>query len=183
MEVQAGGFLWKLKLSLNPIKSLIIKLVIYILVRRQLMLQAVEKDVRNKAKTSFVRKCLRGWREVIQRKKTAVQFHNQQLMKQTFSDWHYKAVRQMKERLATKEEQVCYKILVVLFIFWLYWISIFLPDWVVWNTIRLPKKIMLSSQETLQRLKCWPINLIYWHIEKRNNSFFLFFVENLANKR
>lgn len=81
------------------------------------MLQAVEKDVRNKAKTSFVRKCLRGWREVIQRKKTAVQFHNQQLMKQTFSDWHYKAVRQMKERLATKEEQVCNIVLVVLFIF------------------------------------------------------------------
>uniref|UniRef100_K1R776 Sfi1 spindle body domain-containing protein n=1 Tax=Magallana gigas TaxID=29159 RepID=K1R776_MAGGI len=73
--------------------------------RRQLMLQAVEKDVRKKAKTSFVRKCLRGWREVIQRKKMAEQFHNQQLMKQTFSNWHYKAIRQMKERLATKEEQ------------------------------------------------------------------------------
>ncbi|XP_065934156.1 uncharacterized protein [Magallana gigas] len=73
--------------------------------RRQLVLQAVEKDVRKKAKTSFVRKCLRGWREVIQRKKMAEQFHNQQLMKQTFSDWHYKAIRQMKERLATKEEQ------------------------------------------------------------------------------
>lgn len=70
------------------------------------MLQAVEKDVRKKSKTSFVRKCLRGWREVIQRKKMAEQFHNQQLIKQTFSDWHYKAIRQMKERLATKEEQV-----------------------------------------------------------------------------
>lgn len=36
------------------------------------MLQAVEKDVRKKSKTSFVRKCLRGWREVIQRKKMAL---------------------------------------------------------------------------------------------------------------
>lgn len=85
---------------------MITKLIIYILFRRQLMLQAVEKDVRKKAKTSFVRKCLKGWREVIQRKKMAEQFHNQQLMKQTFSNWHYKAIRQMKERLATKEEQV-----------------------------------------------------------------------------
>ncbi|XP_062597363.1 uncharacterized protein LOC134258788 [Saccostrea cucullata] len=73
--------------------------------RRQFLLQAVEKDLKKKVESGFVRKCLMGWREVIRRKKEAQQFHSRQLLKQTFIEWHYKAIRKMKERLATKEEQ------------------------------------------------------------------------------
>ncbi|XP_056013251.1 uncharacterized protein LOC125646673 isoform X4 [Ostrea edulis] len=73
--------------------------------RHQFLIQAVEKDLKKKVETGFVRRCLSGWREVIRRKKEAQQFHNTQLMKQTFVEWHYKAIKKMKERLATKEEQ------------------------------------------------------------------------------
>ncbi|XP_078337058.1 uncharacterized protein LOC111134265 isoform X6 [Crassostrea virginica] len=73
--------------------------------RQQFSLRAVERDVRQRVKTSFVRRCLIGWRKVIQRKRAALLFHNQQLVKQTFMEWRYKAIHQMKERLATKEEQ------------------------------------------------------------------------------
>ena len=78
----------------------------FFLQRQQFTLRAVERDVRQRVKTNFVRRCLIGWKKVIERKRAALLFHNQQLVKQTFVEWRYKAIHQMKERLATKEEQV-----------------------------------------------------------------------------
>ena len=74
--------------------------------RRHYLAHQVGKDFNKKCLLNQAKRCLQGWRFVIQRKHLAEQFHDKQLVRNSFNFWNTITLRRLQQKQMEKIEYV-----------------------------------------------------------------------------
>ena len=93
--------------------------------RRQYLANQVQKDFTKRSLMKLGVSCLQGWRFVIQRKHLAEQFHDKQLVRNSFNFWSTLTLRQLQQKHMEKVEYVSLTLFLLAGSFVVCWIITF----------------------------------------------------------